>query len=309
VKNFLCFLFLSLGVSAEMAQQIAESPSVKLASVTILVRDHDEAARWYSQVLGFEIKDNHDTRPGRRWVTMSSPENPSFRIILHKPGSGYLEVDRQLTTDRVGKETFWILRTSDFDGVYSRLTAANVRFQSEVRPTQPAGKHVVFEDLYGNLWVLEEHSADKSRAPTQPVNPISITLLIRDYDEAAKWYSEILGFQVQDNKSTEPGRRWATMYAPQDPSFRVILHKPGNGYLDIDKRLTPDRIGKETYWILQTPDFDASFKRLTAVGVRFRSDVHTERWAKEVVFEDLYGNLFVLQQATNANELSAAPRP
>ena len=138
---------------------------------------------------------------------------------------------------------------------------------------------------------------------------VSITILVKDYDQAAKWYSEKLGFQVQDNKNTKPGRRWVTMFSKQDPSFRIILHKPGNGYMALDKRLSRDRIGKETYWILQTPDFDATFKRLTAAGVRFRSDVHTERWAKEVVFEDLYGNLWVLQQATNANELSGAKLP
>jgi len=94
------------------------------------------------------------------------------------------------------------------------------------------------------------------------------------------------------------------MSSGQDPNFRIILHKPGTGYMALDKTLSTDRVGKETYWILQTSDFDAIFKRLTAAGVRFRSDVHLERWAKEVVFEDLYGNLWVLQQATKENELS-----
>ena len=136
------------------------------------------------------------------------------------------------------------------------------------------------------------------------VKLVSVTILVKDYDEAARWYSENLGMVIQDNKNTEPGKRWVTMYSKQDPSFRIILHKPGNGYMDIDKRLGADRIGKETYWILQTPDFNETYKRLTAAKVHFRSNVHQEKWAKEVVFEDLYGNLWVLQQATRANQLA-----
>jgi catechol 2,3-dioxygenase-like lactoylglutathione lyase family enzyme len=136
----------------------------------------------------------------------------------------------------------------------------------------------------------------------------SVTILVKDYDQAAQWYSETLGLQVEDNRDLSPGRRWVTMSFNQDPTFRIVLHKPGNGYMDLDKELSPDRVGKETYWIVQTSDFDVLFKRLAARGVRFRSDVHTERWAKEVVFEDLYGNLWVLQQGTDANRLSGAKR-
>lgn len=306
----LCLLFAAPAVNSQADTEVS-SPAVKLVSVTILVKDYDEGARWYSENLGMVIQDNQNTEPGKRWVTMYSKQDPGFRIILHKPGSGYMDVDKQLQPDRIGKETFWILRTDDFERVYKRLTAAKAHFRSEVRATNPPGKHVVFEDLYGNLWVLEQRFTNGSgSSPATPsVKLMSITLLVRDYDEAAKWYSEVLGFQVLDNGNTEPGKRWVTINSPQDPSFRIILHKPGNGYMDVDKQLQPDRIGKETYWILQTNGFDAILNRLRAAGARLRSDVHTERWAKEVVFEDLYGNLWVLQQATDANQLSKSTRP
>ena len=88
---------------------------VRLVSTTVLVRDHEEAATWYSETLGFQVQDNKDTRPGRRWVTLSSPGEPNFRIVLHKPGTGCMEVDRHLPPDRLGKETFGILRTEDFE--------------------------------------------------------------------------------------------------------------------------------------------------------------------------------------------------
>ncbi len=75
-------------------------------SVTILVRDYDKAAKWYSENLGFEVRDNKDLRPGRRWVTMFSKEAPDFQIFLHKPGNGYMAVDKSLSLNRIGKETF-----------------------------------------------------------------------------------------------------------------------------------------------------------------------------------------------------------
>ena len=121
----LTWLFLVvLGVSAALAQQGGVGISAKLVSITLLVKEYDEAAKSYSTTLGFQIQDNKDTRPGRRWVTMSSPGDPNFRIILHKPGTGYRDVDKRLPPDRLGKETFWILRTDDFDGIDRRLTTA-----------------------------------------------------------------------------------------------------------------------------------------------------------------------------------------
>ena len=148
----------------------------------------------------------------------------------------------------------------------------------------------------------------QKEAGAPSVKLVAVTILVKDYDEAAKWYSDNLGFEVHDNKNMTPGRRWVTMSSKEDPTFRIILHKPGNGYMSLDKRLSPTRVGKETYWILQTADFESVYKRLSAARVRFRSDVHDEKWAKEVVFEDLYGNLWVLQQATSTNELSGEKR-
>ena len=170
--------------------------------------------------------------------------------------------------------------------------------------------HKTLIGCFAGTLALVAHTGLAQQAPAAPapsVRLVSITILVKDYEAAAKWYSTNLGFDVQDNKSPTADRRWVTMTTKENPSFRVILHKPGNGHMDIDKRLSSDRIGKETYWILQTSDFDAFLRRLRANKVSLRSDVHTERWGKEVVFSDLYGNLWVVQEATSANQL--VPRP
>lgn len=130
-------------------------PPVSVSAITLLVEDYDAAIKWYTGVLGFDVKDNKDGRPGKRWVMMSSKQDPKLRIFLHKPGDGYMPVDKELKSDRIGKETFWILKTADFDTMLAHLKNKGVTFRSEAYDLQSGGKEIVFEDLYGNLWVLQ----------------------------------------------------------------------------------------------------------------------------------------------------------
>jgi catechol 2,3-dioxygenase-like lactoylglutathione lyase family enzyme len=133
-------------------------------------------------------------------------------------------------------------------------------------------------------------------------------LLVRDYDKAAKWYSENLGFEVRDNKDLRPGKRWVAMFSKDDPKSQIFLLKPGDGYMPVAKDLSPKRIGNETFWILRTNDFETLVKRLEAGGVKFRSRTYDmPNGGKEIVIEDLYGNLWVLQQIGKPKEPVAAP--
>jgi catechol 2,3-dioxygenase-like lactoylglutathione lyase family enzyme len=152
----LFLLIMAFPVSAQSPAPAVAAPSIQMVAVTLLVKDYDEAAKWYSEKLGFQVRDNKDLRPGKRWAAMFSKEDPKFQIILHKPGNGYMEVDKELTPDRIGKETFWILRTNDFDALVKRLKEGGVRFRSPTYDTGAGGKSIVIEDLYGNLWVLQQ---------------------------------------------------------------------------------------------------------------------------------------------------------
>ena len=67
-----------------------------------------------------------------------------------------MPVAKTLPLNRIGRETFWILRTNDFDGMVKRLKDARVRFRSRTYDTGSGGKEIVIEDLYGNLWVLQQ---------------------------------------------------------------------------------------------------------------------------------------------------------
>ena len=78
--------------------------------------------------------------------------------------AGFVRVldDRHvLLPDRIGKETFWILRTTDFDAMVKRLKGNGVTFRSQTYEMGGGGKEIVFEDLYGNLWVLQQEGTEK----------------------------------------------------------------------------------------------------------------------------------------------------
>ena len=143
-------------VSAQSQTPVVPPPSIKLVAVTLLVRDYDKAAKWYSENLGFEVRDNKDLRPGKRWVAMWPKDAPNFQIFLLKPGDGYMPVAKSLPLNRIGKETFWILRTNDYAGLVERLKKNGVRFRSRMYEMGGGGKEIVVEDLYGNLWVLQQ---------------------------------------------------------------------------------------------------------------------------------------------------------
>lgn len=155
----LFLLILTLHVSAQ--GQSPAPPTIQMVAVTLLVRDYDAAAKWYSENLGFEVRDNKDLRPGKRWVAMFSKEDPSLQIFLLKPGDGYMPVAKSLPLDRIGKETFWILRTNDYAAIVERLKTNGARFRSEMYEMGGGGKEIVIEDLYGNLWVLQQLGSEK----------------------------------------------------------------------------------------------------------------------------------------------------
>ena len=61
---FVLVLALPLFAQDQTAQDPAPaSPSIKLVAVTLLVKDYEEAGKWYSENLGFEVRDNKNPNP------------------------------------------------------------------------------------------------------------------------------------------------------------------------------------------------------------------------------------------------------
>jgi catechol 2,3-dioxygenase-like lactoylglutathione lyase family enzyme len=119
--------------------------------VALVVRDYDEAIRFYVGKLGFRlVEDTFIDAQQKRWVLVAPPGSEQTQLLLARAVG-----DEQAS--RIGNQTggrvFLFLHTDDFWRDYRQYTSEGVVF---VRPPseESYGTVAVFEDLYGNLWDL-----------------------------------------------------------------------------------------------------------------------------------------------------------
>ena len=131
--------------------------SRRIATVTLVVADYDEAIAWYTDMLGFELCEDVDLGDGKRWVTVS-PGGDGARLLLARadvalsgPGEG--QVAR--VGDQTGGRVAFFLETDDFQRDYAAMRGKGVQF-NELPRHEAYGTVAVFRDLHGNLWDLIE---------------------------------------------------------------------------------------------------------------------------------------------------------
>ena len=124
--------------------------SRRIALAALLVRDYDEAIRFFTQALGFELLEDEPREAGKRWVRVGPPGGEGAALLLARAATPEQErcVGRQ-----GGGRVFLFLETDDFASDHARMKAAGVRFTEEPRH-EPYGTVAVFLDLYGNRWDL-----------------------------------------------------------------------------------------------------------------------------------------------------------
>jgi catechol 2,3-dioxygenase-like lactoylglutathione lyase family enzyme len=128
----------------------------KLALVTVIVRDQDEAVRFFTEKLGFVKRSDDSSMPGFRWLTVSPKDQRYPEITLLKPGPPFHDEDRvKELLDLVGKNPTWTFNTDDCRKDYADLKSRGVKFLAEPEE-KPYGIEALFEDLYGNMYSLVE---------------------------------------------------------------------------------------------------------------------------------------------------------
>ena len=122
----------------------------KLAYLTLLVHDYDEALEFYTKKLHFELIEDTDVGGGKRWVLVAPPGGASCFLLLAKVTSPQ---QAHCVGNQAGGRVFIFLQTDDFWRDYYDMQAHGVKFTEQPR-TETYGTVVVFEDLYGNKWDL-----------------------------------------------------------------------------------------------------------------------------------------------------------
>jgi catechol 2,3-dioxygenase-like lactoylglutathione lyase family enzyme len=121
----------------------------------------------------------------------------------------------------------------------------------------------------------------------------SLAIIVREYDEAIKWYCEILGFRLLEDTVLTDTKRWVRVAPAESRDFSLLLARA----------VTPEqssRIGNQTggrvFLFLNTDDFWRDYDALSRKGVVFRRSPVEESYGTVAIFEDLYGNLWDLIQ-------------
>ena len=126
----------------------------RLAHVTILVRDQDEALRWYTEKLGLEKRADEKFGPGARWLTVAPKNQKGLEIVLQMPEPAlHGEARAKPMMERIGQGTTWVFQTEDCRKEAEILKSRGVKFLRDPQQV-PRGMQAIFEDLYANTLVL-----------------------------------------------------------------------------------------------------------------------------------------------------------
>ena len=124
----------------------------RIAHVSLLVRNYDEAIAFYTGVLGFSLASDLDLGAGKRWVTVAPPGPAGCSLLLAEAQTD----EEKRGVGQQGAGRVWLfLHTDDFWRDYPVLQARGLRFLVTPR-SEVYGPVAVFEDLYGNKWDLLE---------------------------------------------------------------------------------------------------------------------------------------------------------
>jgi len=120
---------------------------INLASV--FVDDQEKALTFYTDVLGFLLKNDVPLGDGNRWLTVVSPDAPDAPELLLEPADhpAVGPFRSALVEDGIPYTSFAV---DDVHAEHARLVALGVRFTQEPTQMGPVGT-AVLDDTCGNL--------------------------------------------------------------------------------------------------------------------------------------------------------------
>jgi len=126
-------------------------------------------------------------------------------------------------------------------------------------------------------------------------NIAHIALVVDDYDEAIKFYTEQLGFSLLADTPQSETKRWVLVAPPGAEECSLLLAK---GVGDEQRSRIGNQTGGRVFLFLRTDDLWRDYEAYRNKGVRFVREPKTEDYGTVAVFEDLYGNLWDLVEFT-----------
>ena len=123
-------------------------------------------------------------------------------------------------------------------------------------------------------------------------NIVCFTLIVRNQEEALKFYTEKLGFEKRDDLPMGEGKRWLSI-APRDAQV-VFTLQPLDWFEGEEREAHARLIGKNPTIVLQVDDCQESYQTLLAREVECTEAPLKTPYGLQAIFNDLYGNTLVL---------------
>lgn len=126
------------------------------------------------------------------------------------------------------------------------------------------------------------------------------TVWVTNQEEAKRFYTEKLGFEVRMDVSMDNGFRWLTVGPKDQPDLQMILMEPKPGPMldaetasQIRALVEKGALGPGAF---HTDDCRATYAELSKRGVQFLSPPEDKFYGTEALLKDNSGNWFSMTQ-------------
>ena len=120
-----------------------------------------------------------------------------------------------------------------------------------------------------------------------------IALVVNDYDEAIKFYTETLNFTLVEDKVMSATKRWVIIAPQGSTRTSILLAKASN---EEQQNRVGNQTGGRVFLFLYTDDIKRDYQNLVNKKVTIIEELTIKPHGTVLVFADLYGNLWDLIQ-------------
>jgi catechol 2,3-dioxygenase-like lactoylglutathione lyase family enzyme len=130
-----------------------------------------------------------------------------------------------------------------------------------------------------------------------PKTLAQFALLVREYDEAIAWFTQVLRLRLVEDTVLSATKRWVVV-APEHGAALLLARAA----TPEQQALVGRQAGGRVWLFLHTDDLDEELAHLRAHGVHFVGEPRLEPYGRVVVFHDLYGNPWDLIEPPPSHE-------
>jgi len=128
----------------------------RIAHIAIVVNDYDEAIKFYTEKLHFDMVEDTQLSETKRWVLVRPKGSNECCLLLAKAAN---DEQRSRVGNQTGGRVFLFLHTDNFEIDYQNLLDHQIDIVRQPQ-REEYGTVAVFKDLYGNLWDLIEPAGE-----------------------------------------------------------------------------------------------------------------------------------------------------